>query len=146
MSIETESSARNARRCEAAVRAVKQVTAKAFGVSLDELDAPTRSKAHIAFARQTAMYLANVVCSYSLTDVAQAFGRDRTTVSHACHLIEDRRDDDAFDQFLDRLEDEVSAALRVETDWREPARLETKSAMPYLLPGFASRAEIGARA
>jgi hypothetical protein len=32
------------------------------------------------------------------------FARDRTTVAHACGLVEDRRDDPAFDRSLDLLE------------------------------------------
>ena len=50
------------------------------------------------------MYLAHVVCELSLTEVGQLFARDRTTVAHACSLIEDRRDDKAFDRALDLLE------------------------------------------
>jgi len=41
-----------------------------------------------------------VVGELSLTEVARGFARDRTTVSHACHLIEDRRDDPDFDARL----------------------------------------------
>lgn len=146
MASEIQRSVREAGRRDEAVRTVKRVAARAFGVALQEIEAPTRSKAHIAFARQTAMYLAHVVCGYSLTDVALAFERDRTTVSHACHLIEDRRDDDDFDQLLERLEADVLQALDVETGWRAPASLELKSALPFLLPGFASRIDYGARA
>jgi len=90
---------------------VKRVVAAVFNVAMREIDAPTRSRAHIAFARQTAMYLCNVACGMSLTEVAQQFGRDRTTVSHACHLVEDRRDDDSFDQLLEHLETDIRRTL-----------------------------------
>jgi hypothetical protein len=40
----------------------------------------------------------------SLTDTGRLFGRDRTTVAHACCVVEDRRDDPAFDRALDLLE------------------------------------------
>lgn len=58
----------------------------------------------VAFARQVAMYLAHVGFGVSMAAVGKAFGRDRTTVIHACHVIEDRRDDRDFDAFLDHLE------------------------------------------
>ena len=45
----------------------------------------------------------------SLARVAQAFGRDRSTVAYACHKIEDMRDDAAFDQRLDDLETSLRA-------------------------------------
>ena len=56
------------------------------------------------FARQTAMYLLHVVCGFTLTEVAALFGRDRATASHACHRIEDLRDDPCFDRRLTQLE------------------------------------------
>jgi hypothetical protein len=68
--------------------------------------APARAA---AFARQIAMYLAHVGFGLSMAEVGRAFGRDRTTVVHACHLIEDRRDDVSFDQMLDHLEQAATA-------------------------------------
>ncbi|MEO1311740.1 MAG: helix-turn-helix domain-containing protein [Pseudomonadota bacterium] len=111
-----------------AVDIVKSIAAEAFGVQLCEIDAPTRSKAHIAFARQAAMYLAHVVYGLSLTDVAAAFQRDRTTVSHACHLVEDRRDEMAFDRLMERLEREVSVHAAPPRRRAASGWLETKSA------------------
>lgn len=64
----------------------------------------SRCQADTARARQTAMYLAHVAKGISLTSIGAAFGRDRTTVSYACNLIEDLRDDTEFDAELDRLE------------------------------------------
>ncbi|MGE0024726.1 MAG: hypothetical protein AB7S70_13975, partial [Hyphomicrobium sp.] len=46
----------------------------------------------------------HVSCGLSLTDVGQVFSRDRTTVAHACAVIEDRRDDPAFDRALELME------------------------------------------
>jgi chromosomal replication initiation ATPase DnaA len=76
----------------------------AFQVPLRELRARTRRRAPIAFARQVAMYLAHVAYGLTLTEVGILFTRDRTTVAHACGLVEDRRDDPIFDIFLDHLE------------------------------------------
>lgn len=64
----------------------------------------SRCRAEAARARQLAMYLAHVVQGISLTAIGEAFGRDRTTVSHACGLIEDLRDDPKFDAELEALE------------------------------------------
>ncbi|RYG56471.1 MAG: chromosomal replication initiator DnaA [Alphaproteobacteria bacterium] len=69
----------------------------------------SRCRAETARARQLAMYLAHVVKGISLTAIGAAFGRDRTTVSYACGLIEDLRDDPKFDAELDRLEAELLA-------------------------------------
>ena len=64
----------------------------------------SRCRVDTARARQLAMYLAHVSKGISLTAIGAAFGRDRTTVSYACSLIEDMRDDRTFDAELERLE------------------------------------------
>jgi chromosomal replication initiation ATPase DnaA len=75
-----------------------------------EIAAPARGSAEAAFARQVAMYLCHVAFERSLSRVAQAFARDRSTVAHACHLVEDRRDDPAFDALIAALEESARAA------------------------------------
>lgn len=60
----------------------------------------SRGPARVAQARQRAMYLAHVAGGFSLSAVGLAFGRDRTTVRHACALWEDARDDRAVDAAL----------------------------------------------
>jgi chromosomal replication initiation ATPase DnaA len=81
------------------------------GVDADMLMHRSRCVAEVAFARQLAMYLMNVVLQKSMTDVGILFGRDRTTVRHACAVIEDRREDRAFDEGVTRLEDIINAAI-----------------------------------
>ena len=90
---------------------VAMATAAAFAVPVGELIASTRRSAYVAFARQSAMYLAHVTFGLNYSEVARAFGRDRTTAAHACQLIEERRDDPAVDGVLGSLEG-VCAALR----------------------------------
>lgn len=63
-----------------------------------------------AFARQVAMYLASVGFGMSLGRVARAFGRDRSTVRHACQLMEERRENPGFDQWMEALEASVARA------------------------------------
>jgi len=60
---------------------------------------------------RTAFALAHVGCGVSLTEVGHLFERDRTTVSHACGLVEDGRDDPDFDYRLNHLERAVSCRL-----------------------------------
>ena len=60
-----------------------------------------RSTCHV---RQISMYVCHVVLQLSLSDIGAAFGRDRTTVGHACNVVEDRRDDAAFDAFVSAIE------------------------------------------
>lgn len=55
-------------------------------------------------ARQIAMYLTYIGFELSLARVALAFGRDRSTVAHACRQIEDARDVVDFDAWLSQLE------------------------------------------
>jgi chromosomal replication initiation ATPase DnaA len=78
--------------------------AAAFTIPIGELRATTRRPAQIAFARQSAMYLAHVAFGLSYTDVGRAFGRDRTTAAHACRLVEDRRIEPGLDARLASLE------------------------------------------
>jgi chromosomal replication initiation ATPase DnaA len=84
------------------------VASKACGVQVAEMTAANRRRAQVAFARQMAMYLCHVVGKMSLRDVAIEFERDRTTVGHACHAIEDRRDCPVFDKQIDYLEKEMT--------------------------------------
>lgn len=75
-----------------------------FGLDEAVLMAPTRGAPRVAFARQVAMYLAHVGFALSFETVGRVFGRDRTTISHACHVIEDSRDDIWMDCRLAALE------------------------------------------
>ena len=92
-----------------ACRAVAGLVAAAFQTPLADLGAPTRGRAQVAAVRQTAMYLAHVKLGLTLTAVGRQFGRDRTTVAHACARIEDSRDDPACDDVMTVLEAAVDA-------------------------------------
>jgi hypothetical protein len=85
-------------------QAVEPAVAAVFGVPLRALRAQTRGSQRAAFARQVAMYLAHVVLGLSLTEVGAIFARDRTTVAHACAMVEDERDDPELDARLEHLE------------------------------------------
>jgi chromosomal replication initiator protein len=62
---------------------IMAVTADFFGVTMDELCGPGKTKA-LAQARQIAMYLCRELTDLSLPKIGQTFGgRDHTTVMHA---------------------------------------------------------------
>jgi len=77
-------------------RMVTACVARDFNLDVTMLDAP-RGPQRAAFARQVAMYLVHVAFGLSFETIGRAFGRDRTTVAHACRVVEDNRDDIWFD-------------------------------------------------
>jgi chromosomal replication initiation ATPase DnaA len=58
------------------------------------------------------MYVAHVVLRLTMGEVGAGFGRDRTTVLHACQVIEDMRDDPEFDRVVLVIERVAFAAFR----------------------------------
>ena len=94
------------RRDDSAAAALLGMVAAERGVGLPDLLDAKRGPAHVAAARQLAMYLVNTMLGRTMKEVGGIFGRDRTTVAYACRLVEDRRDEDdaAFDAELARLE------------------------------------------
>lgn len=95
-------------RDPAAARLLRLVS-RATGVPVDRLRHRSRCTADVAEARQLAMYLMHVVLQRTYEDIGRALGRERTTVSHACAVTEDRRDDPAFEALVATLEAEVGA-------------------------------------
>lgn len=88
-------------------RIVEHAVMKAFSVGVGDLNTGSRGAARAAHARQVAMYLAHVTCHHTYTEVGRMANRDRTTVAHACAVVEDGRDDPVFDQTLEHLERSV---------------------------------------
>ena len=89
---------------ERVCRLMEAAIASAFAVSIDELRASSRRAQPVAFARQSAMYLAHVVLGLNYKATGILFRRDRTTAAYACQVVEDRRDDPAIDRLLQQLE------------------------------------------
>ena len=104
-----------ARLAEAAVSAIRHIPPATLRTA-------RRGQAPAAQARQTAMYLAHIVFGLTFTRVGSCFGRDRTTVRHACAVIEDRRDDPRHEFGLAALEIALLALMRV---LLEPQAAET---------------------
>lgn len=88
------------------------ITAALFNVSSKELRRPGRTSQEVARVRQIAMYVTHVILRVSMREVGRGFGRDRTTVVHACHLIEDMREDPDFDRIVSMTERVATAAFR----------------------------------
>jgi len=65
---------------------IKQAVAEYFTMDVEELSARVKTK-DIAEARQVAMYLSRELTSSSLPKIGSNFGRDHTTVLHACDKI-----------------------------------------------------------
>jgi chromosomal replication initiation ATPase DnaA len=78
--------------------------ARDFALAEGALLASSRGAPRAALARQVAMYLAYVAYGLDFAAVGRLFRRDRTTVSHACRVIEDLRDDRWFDRRVAALE------------------------------------------
>lgn len=107
-------------------RAVASLVSQRKGVAVPDLLMPTRGCRHVAEARQMAMYLCHTLLHLTQAQVGYFFHRDRTTVGHACALVEDLRDDPAVEALLDELAEEIKfkqmlaagGALQLERDSR----------------------------
>ena len=75
------------------VEEIQARTCEALGVSLEELRSPSRA-AGVAWARQVAMYLSRELTDATLPAIGAAFGRNHTTVLHACKRTAQRMSSD----------------------------------------------------
>lgn len=89
---------------------VENTVSAVFRIPSIAITTQKRHSGNLTFARQVAMYLVHVIGGLSLSEVGQLFARDRTTVAHACALVEDLRDDPMLDRCLAILELALSAA------------------------------------
>jgi chromosomal replication initiation ATPase DnaA len=103
---------RREREAQAAASFIAALVASAFGLDQATILDQARGSAAAAFARQVAVYLAQTRLDLSYAAAGYLFGRDRTTARHACHLIEERRENVALDATLDCLERAVDIWLR----------------------------------
>ncbi|MBS6546910.1 MAG: chromosomal replication initiator protein DnaA [Clostridiaceae bacterium] len=69
---------------------ILQTVSNFYSMPVDQILANKRSKDTVR-PRQMAMYLVRKLTSYSLPEIGKVFGRDHTTVMHACNKIEDER-------------------------------------------------------
>lgn len=91
--------------------------ARDFELDQGDLLVPTRGAPQAAFARQVAIYLVHVCFGLSFAAVGRMFHRDRTTVAHACRVVEDRR----YNRELDRRLSALERACRRAPGYSHPA-------------------------
>lgn len=104
------------------IRMAEAAVAAALHVPEARLRSRSRERFPIARARQQAMYLSHIVFGLSLSRVGIGFGRDRTTVRHACAVLEDSRDDAAADLALSAMEAGLLAFAKTLDSQLEDAR------------------------
>jgi chromosomal replication initiation ATPase DnaA len=92
------------------------ICAAMFNVSSKELRQTGRTANGVARVRQIAMYVTHVALGLTMHEVGRGFFRERTTVRHACHLVEDMRDDEDFDRAVVMMERVARAAFRHRID------------------------------
>ncbi|CAB4326819.1 DNA replication initiation ATPase [Brucella sp. 191011898] len=105
-------------RCIELCEALIDLLAASFGASGAEIRSPLRGRQEVSRIRQIGMYVAHTSLGMAMNEVALGFARDRTTVMHACHAVEDLRDDLEFDALVSLFEKIVNSAF---TAWRMAA-------------------------
>jgi chromosomal replication initiation ATPase DnaA len=87
------------------------IAAQIYAVTAAEMRGATRGRPRAARARQIAIALARGVFDMSQKELADAFGRDRSTVGHACNRIAElRQADEEFDSTLRWMESHLRRA------------------------------------
>lgn len=89
-----------------------QITTEMVMLAASRIQVRRDGRRTLCHVRQIAMYVCHVTLQIPLYEIGKAFGRDRTTVGHACHVVEDRRDDPAFDEFVAAVERTVGSVFR----------------------------------
>ena len=75
---------------QVSIEELQKIIAEYYNVRINELLSKSR-KRRITLPRQIAMRLAKELTNLSLPEIGEAFGRDHTTVLHACKKIDDMR-------------------------------------------------------
>jgi chromosomal replication initiation ATPase DnaA len=88
---------------------VMHLVAGTLSVPVHKVAGPSRG-AREATARILAYYVTRTAFGMSLSRVAAAFRRDRSTIAHACTRMEVKRDDPNFDRWVEALEDAAISA------------------------------------
>jgi chromosomal replication initiator protein len=78
------------RQTNISIEIIQRVIADYFSLLSSDIKGKKRSQ-NIVFPRQIAMCIAREITGFSTTEIGQAFGRDHTTVMHACQKIEERK-------------------------------------------------------
>ena len=87
----------------ARARLVMHLVAGTLSVPVSRMAGPSRG-AREATARILSYYVTRTAFGMSLSRVAAAFRRDRSTIAHGSNRMEDKRDDPRFDRWVEALE------------------------------------------
>ena len=85
-------------------QSVRLMTAEFIFMSGDRIGMRRERRRIACHIRQIAMYVCHVALQMRMSTIGEGFGRDRSTVAHACAVVEDRRDDRDFDEFVGAME------------------------------------------
>ncbi|MFT4045110.1 MAG: chromosomal replication initiator protein DnaA [Solimonas sp.] len=72
---------------------IKRTVAAYYNIRVTDLNSPRRTRS-LARPRQVAMALAKELTQHSLPEIGESFGKDHTTVLHACRKIAELREED----------------------------------------------------
>ena len=72
---------------------IKRIVSTYFNIRLADLSSPRRTRS-LARPRQIAMALAKELTQHSLPEIGEAFGKDHTTVLHACRKVAQLKEED----------------------------------------------------
>jgi len=98
-------------RRDGEVYLLAQSVARVRGVTLRQMLASSRGNAPAARARQLAMYLSHVLLGRPQDAVGVLFGRHASTVSYACRVMEDLRDEPAIELEIASVERALTASM-----------------------------------
>lgn len=106
------SMALSSHRLDASIaKAIARLVSQRTEIAERDLLHVSRGRRPIAEARQLAMYLVHVAAGFTMSATGEVFGRDRTTIRHACACVEDKRDDLEFDLSVSELEAEIAQMM-----------------------------------
>ena len=72
---------------------IKRKVADYYNIRVSDLSSPRRTRT-LARPRQIAMALAKELTQHSLPEIGESFGKDHTTVLHACRKVVELREQD----------------------------------------------------
>jgi chromosomal replication initiator protein len=72
---------------------IKKTVATYYNIRIADLSSPRRTRM-LARPRQIAMALCKELTQHSLPEIGEAFGKDHTTVLHACRKVAELRAED----------------------------------------------------
>ena len=90
---------------------ITRIVAGEYRISLKRLFAGGRGNKKESLARHITVYLLHTLLSLSYKEISFVFGKDRTSISYACRIIEDLRDDPRFEERMIAFEDVIISVI-----------------------------------